>query len=490
MLSLRVATDDAWVSHALGDVDALLRDHAHCEMKAASNALSLAARHPDDLALVRALTSIAQEEIEHFQRVLAVLERRSIALGSPPVDEYAARLRRAASSLPARGMVHALVDRLLVGALIEARSCERFKLLAAALVDRDPDLHAFYEELFAAEARHFRVFVDLATKAAHGDSARISARLDALSACEADIVTAVCRRRQSRSGSRLTGDAGGRSRQARSRRGRAFVAWTRWRAALAKEPEERAEVDPIEPFRWVAGQTTYDALAALDPPASELPLRDALRRWSYALLQRRLGRELDVAWARSAFEARGVFAGDVRRRESYGDAWRGIVAAKSREEAKRHFATAVECAPPLAAIARERVTLRVEVAARLGMDDPSRSRPTCRSSSSAAARRCSCEDGRSRDAVEPRRDPGDRAGRCRRRPRRRHGARRDRRVAVSSHASLARRAVRRRRARAHDRARAPTVGARSRELRACPARFRLRVSRRVLGSRTALLARA
>jgi tRNA-(ms[2]io[6]A)-hydroxylase len=193
MLSLRVATDDAWVTHAIEDVDALLRDHAHCEMKAASNALSLAARYPDDLALVGALSSIAKEEIEHFQRVVTVLERRGIALGAPPVDEYAAALRRAASALPREGDGSALVDRLLVGALIEARSCERFKLLAAALVERDADLHHFYEELFAAEARHFRVFVDLATKAANGDVARISARLDELARREADIVVACAR---------------------------------------------------------------------------------------------------------------------------------------------------------------------------------------------------------------------------------------------------------------------------------------------------------
>jgi len=190
MLSLRVATDDAWVTHAIGDVDALLRDHAHCEMKAASNALSLAARHPDDLDLVRALTSIAKEEIEHFERVVAVLARRGIRLGSPPVDDYAAALRRAASSLPRDGEDTRLVDRLLVGALIEARSCERFKLLAAALADRDAELHRFYEELFAAEARHFRVFLDLATKAAHGDGGRISVRLGELAAREADIVVA------------------------------------------------------------------------------------------------------------------------------------------------------------------------------------------------------------------------------------------------------------------------------------------------------------
>jgi hypothetical protein len=153
--------------------------------------------------------------------------------------------------------------------------------------------------------------------------------------------------------------------------GRAFVAWTRWRAALAKDPEERADVDPIEPFRWVAGQTTYVELGGLEPVETEVPLRDALKRWSYALLQRRLSRDLEVAWARSAVEARGIFAGDGRRRVGYVDSWRGVVAAKSREEARRHLDAAAECAPPLAAIARERAARRVEVAARLGIDDPS-----------------------------------------------------------------------------------------------------------------------
>src|SRR5438094_698218 len=100
MFCLRVPTDPAWVALAMRDVDAVLRDHAHCEMKAASNALSLAARHPKNVPLVRALAEIAREEIEHFQRVLAILEKRGIDLGAPPVDEYAAQLRRAASTLP------------------------------------------------------------------------------------------------------------------------------------------------------------------------------------------------------------------------------------------------------------------------------------------------------------------------------------------------------------------------------------------------------
>ena len=161
-------------------------------MKAASNALSLAARHPVNLALVRALTDLAREEIEHFQRVLGFLEARGLPLGSPMVDTYAADLRKACGALPRKDAVPPIVDRLLVSALIEARSCERFKLLTVALSpERDPELHAFYTELFAAEARHYQVLVDLAIDAADGDGPRVLARLALLSEREGEIVRAL-----------------------------------------------------------------------------------------------------------------------------------------------------------------------------------------------------------------------------------------------------------------------------------------------------------
>jgi tRNA-(ms[2]io[6]A)-hydroxylase len=188
MLGLKAETDSGWAEAAVRDLDRVLADHAHCEMKAASNALSLATRHPDRLDLVRALTDLAREEIEHFQRVLSALEARGVALGPPPVDEYASRLRTAAHHAggPRLG---ALVDRLLIGALIEARSCERFKLLAGALeAHGERALHAFYTELLAAEARHYRQFIDLAVNAAEGAREAVLARLDALAEREAIIV--------------------------------------------------------------------------------------------------------------------------------------------------------------------------------------------------------------------------------------------------------------------------------------------------------------
>ncbi|MBX3228727.1 MAG: tRNA-(ms[2]io[6]A)-hydroxylase [Labilithrix sp.] len=188
MLCLRQTTDEAWAREAIKDLDAVLVDHAHCEMKAATNALSLVVRHPQDLGLVRALTAIAQEELEHFDRVVAFLAKRGLALGVPPVDDYAAQLRRAMNALPPSELP-LLANRLLVGALIEARSCERFKLLLSALpADCADDLRVFYQELFECEAKHYRQYVDLAKQAAGPLAALVEPRLELLAEAEARIV--------------------------------------------------------------------------------------------------------------------------------------------------------------------------------------------------------------------------------------------------------------------------------------------------------------
>ncbi len=198
MLCLKRSTDDAWAAEAMGDLDGMLVDHAHCEMKAASNALSLVARHPADFELLRALTDLAREEIDHFQRVLGILEARGVALGPPPVDEYAADLRRAAGALPRLEDPNPLLDRLLVGAVIEARSCERFKLLADAAGRSGGhfELHALWSDLLVVEAQHYRTFVDLAVRSARFDRARTLKRLEHLAELEASIVDALPRRAQ------------------------------------------------------------------------------------------------------------------------------------------------------------------------------------------------------------------------------------------------------------------------------------------------------
>ena len=183
MLGLAIATDDAWIEAALADVDALLVDHAHCEMKAASNALSLIVRHGDRPELIAVLSQLAEEEIAHFRRVHALLVERGIPLGTPPIDPYAAQLRKAIPG-PAT-----LVDRLLVAALIEARSCERFRLLSERA--EDAALRAFYAELVVAEAGHYRVFLDLAISEGARDGVEAStvrARMKHLTAEEGNIV--------------------------------------------------------------------------------------------------------------------------------------------------------------------------------------------------------------------------------------------------------------------------------------------------------------
>ena len=210
MFCLKTPTDPAWVHVALEDLDVVLVDHAHCEMKAASNALSLATRHLGNTRIALALSDLAREEIDHFQQVLRILERRGIVLGAPPVDAYAAELRRMTSEVreDREGTTGAMIDRLLVCALIEARSCERFKLLVDALREGGPqehrpherlgELRALYAELFAAEARHYRTFVDLATLAASGDEARVAARLARLSELEGQIVVRLAAKGESR----------------------------------------------------------------------------------------------------------------------------------------------------------------------------------------------------------------------------------------------------------------------------------------------------
>jgi tRNA-(ms[2]io[6]A)-hydroxylase len=198
MLCLKVPTDAAWAVVAMRNLDAILVDHAHCELKAASNSLSLAARYPVDREIVRALTDLAREEIDHFQRVLSELAARGRQLGTPAIDEYAAGLRRAANDLPRAFVANPLVDRLLVGALIEARSCERFQVLVEALEHTEArrDLHELWADLFASEAQHYRVFVDLAVRAAGGDRKQTIARLDWLADAEARIVMGLASREQ------------------------------------------------------------------------------------------------------------------------------------------------------------------------------------------------------------------------------------------------------------------------------------------------------
>lgn len=180
MLRLATETDAAWTRRALAGIDEVLLDHAHAEKKAASGALTLIFRYPDQPELLQPLSALAREELEHFEGVLAHLERRGVAYGRQRPSPYAGRLQEVVRSFePAR-----LVDTLLVSALIEARSCERFGLLAETL--DDPKLAALYRGLLASEARHHALYVELAERVE--ERPRVRARLAELAEHEAQVV--------------------------------------------------------------------------------------------------------------------------------------------------------------------------------------------------------------------------------------------------------------------------------------------------------------
>jgi tRNA-(ms[2]io[6]A)-hydroxylase len=180
MLALATATAPDWAERVLSAPDELLVDHAHCEKKAAGLAVNLIFRYPQHGFLLEPLSRLAREELVHFEQVLALLARRGARFGLLKPAPYAGRLRKETRAHePAR-----LIDTLLCCALIEARSCERFGLLAEAA--RDADLRALYAGLRASEARHHGVYVGLAEALAPRDAVR--ARLAELARREAEIL--------------------------------------------------------------------------------------------------------------------------------------------------------------------------------------------------------------------------------------------------------------------------------------------------------------
>lgn len=175
------ASDPAWIELALARLDEVLLDHAHCEKKAAAQALSLIAAWPGRAALVQRLSRLAQEELTHFRQVYDRLLARGLTLGRDPGDPYARGLRRLVRPQPEADR---LTDLLLIAALIEARSHERLELLATHLAD--PELQGFYRHLARAEEGHARLFVDLAAE--YAPRPAVEARLQELAAAEAGIV--------------------------------------------------------------------------------------------------------------------------------------------------------------------------------------------------------------------------------------------------------------------------------------------------------------
>ncbi len=160
MFRLKLPTDPRWVNLASISLEDILSDHAYCEQKAASTCISLIQNYPDYDALVDQLSPIVAEEWDHFRMVLKELRKRKLRLGPQRRDEYVNQLRKMIRS--GDKVERQLMDKLLVSAMIEARSCERFRLLSENL--EQPEMKKFYRHFMESEAGHYTVFMKLARK--------------------------------------------------------------------------------------------------------------------------------------------------------------------------------------------------------------------------------------------------------------------------------------------------------------------------------------
>jgi tRNA-(ms[2]io[6]A)-hydroxylase len=184
VLHLASETSSTWLPRARADLDAVLLDHAHCEKKAAGAAVKLLFSYPHYRFLQEPLAELAREELEHFQQVLEHLDSRGIRYETIRPSPYGMALH----GLTRRDEPDRLIDILLISALIEARSCERFRILADGI--DDSTLADFYRSLLACEARHHGVYVELASNLAPGRA--VEARLAELARSEAEIIEKPC----------------------------------------------------------------------------------------------------------------------------------------------------------------------------------------------------------------------------------------------------------------------------------------------------------
>lgn len=174
-------TPDAWVQAALHQQDVMLLDHKNCEFKAASTALSLIAKYGQHLDLINYMSRLAREELVHHEQVLRILKKRKISLRPVSASRYASGLRAAVRTHEP----HKLVDTLVVGAFIEARSCERFEAVVPHL---DEELSKFYFGLLKSEARHFQGYLRFAYQ--YGDAADVGRVIAKVRAVEQDLIEA------------------------------------------------------------------------------------------------------------------------------------------------------------------------------------------------------------------------------------------------------------------------------------------------------------
>ncbi|MDG2279750.1 MAG: tRNA-(ms[2]io[6]A)-hydroxylase [Flavicella sp.] len=182
MLGLKLPTDPRWVNIAEKNIDEILIDHAHCEQKAASTAISLIVSFPEYTDLVLEMIALVKEEMSHFKLVLDKLVAKGVTLGRDRKDLYVVELLK---FFPKGGSrTDQLVHRLLYAALIEARSCERFRLLSENLEDKE--LAKFYRDLMVSEANHYTLFLQFARN--YGDVKQVNEKWDSLLEYEANIM--------------------------------------------------------------------------------------------------------------------------------------------------------------------------------------------------------------------------------------------------------------------------------------------------------------
>jgi len=182
MLGLKLPTDPRWANLASKSLEEILSDHAFCEQKASTTCISLIQLFPDKELLVEKVAPIVTEEWAHFMAVLAEMKKRGLKLGRQRKDEYVNELLKFQKKGGSRE--DNLLEKLLVAALIEARSCERFRLLSEGIAD--DELKQFYHEFMVAEASHYRLFLDLAKN--YAPEEKVKARWQAYLTKEAEIM--------------------------------------------------------------------------------------------------------------------------------------------------------------------------------------------------------------------------------------------------------------------------------------------------------------
>lgn len=181
MFKLKLLTDPRWANIAEGNLEEILTDHAWCEQKATTNAITLITMLPEYPEIITELLEIAQEELDHFQQVHEIIKKRGYEFGRERKDDYVNQLFK---FIVQGSREDYIIDRMLFAAMIEARSCERFKVLTENI--KDEELKTFYKELMISEANHYTTFIGFARKL--GNPEKVNQRWEEWLEYEAEII--------------------------------------------------------------------------------------------------------------------------------------------------------------------------------------------------------------------------------------------------------------------------------------------------------------